>query len=97
MNAARLTDTHYAYTEANHVRRVEKRTTALGAEGEQLEVTETWLPAAPNEYARGRLKMKQSASGVQAAECGGMHREHGAAEACCALRRERGSFLVSLP
>ena len=53
MNAARLTDTHYAYTEANHVRRVEKRTTALGAEGEQLEVTETWLPAAPNEYARG--------------------------------------------
>ena len=53
MNAARLADTHYTYTEANHVRRVEKRTTALGAEGEQLEVTETWLPAAPNEYARG--------------------------------------------
>ena len=51
MNAARLTDTHYAYTEANQVRRVEKRTTALGAEGEQLEVTETWLPAAHNEYA----------------------------------------------
>lgn len=47
MNAARLADTHYTYTEANHVRRVEKRTTALGAEGEQLEVTETWLPAAP--------------------------------------------------
>ena len=82
MNAARLTDTHYAYTEANHVRRVEKRTTALGAEGEQLEVTETWLPAAPNEYARGRLKMKQSASGVQtvygyeaASQYGALYRE----------------------
>lgn len=67
INAARLTDTRYTYTEANHVRRVEKRTTALGAEGEQLEVTETWLPTAPNEYARGRLKMKQAASGVQTA------------------------------
>ncbi|WP_343020265.1 RHS repeat-associated core domain-containing protein [Akkermansia muciniphila] len=82
MNAARLADTHYTYTEANHVRRVEKRTTALGAEGEQLEVTETWLPAAPNEYARGRLKMKQSASGVQtvygyeaASQYGALYRE----------------------
>lgn len=67
INAARLTDTHYTYSEANHVRRVEKRTTALGAEGEQLEVTETWLPTAPNEYARGRLKMKQAVNGVQTA------------------------------
>ena len=82
MNAARLADTHYTYTEVNHVRRVEKRTTALGAEGEQLEVTETWLPAAPNEYARGRLKMKQSASGVQtvygyeaASQYGALYRE----------------------
>ena len=82
MNAARLADTHYTYTEANHVRRVEKRTTALGAEGEQLEVTETWLPAEPNEYARGRLKMKQSASGVQtvygyeaASQYGALYRE----------------------
>lgn len=64
MNAARLADTHYTYTEVNHVRRVEKRTTALGAEGEQLEVTETWLPAAQR-ICPGRLKMKQSASGVQ--------------------------------
>lgn len=66
-NAARLTDTRYTYSEGNHVRRVEKRTTALGAEGEQLEVTETWLPTAPNEHARGRLKMRQAASGVQTA------------------------------
>ena len=43
MNAARLADTHYTYTEANHVRRVEKRTTALGAEGEQLGADGLWL------------------------------------------------------
>lgn len=67
INAARLTDTHYTYQEAGHVRRVEKRTTALGAAGEQLEVTETWLPTAPNEHARGRLKMKQALDGLQTA------------------------------
>ncbi|MFR4417554.1 MAG: hypothetical protein ACLT8E_09405 [Akkermansia sp.] len=45
-------------------------------------MTETWLPTAPNEYARGRLKMKQSASGVQtvygyeaASQYGALYRE----------------------
>ncbi|MCD8062812.1 MAG: RHS repeat-associated core domain-containing protein [Akkermansiaceae bacterium] len=69
INAVKLTDTHYTYTEADHVRRVEKRTTALGAEGEQLEVMETWLPSAPNEHARGRLRMRQRVTGVQTICC----------------------------
>lgn len=53
-----LIQTLYTYTEENDVRRVEERTTALGAEGTRLEVTETWLASAPNPYARGRLKMR---------------------------------------
>lgn len=65
INAARLTETHYTYLEANHVRRVEKRTTALGAEGEQLEITETWLPSTPHQHARGQMKMKQAINGQQ--------------------------------
>lgn len=60
-----LWQTAYTYTEADHVRRVEKRTTALGAEGERLEVKETWLGTAPNVHARGRLKMTQGIDGVQ--------------------------------
>lgn len=60
-----LWETNYVYTEADHVRRVEKRTTALGAEGERLEVKETWLGTAPNVHARGRLKMRQGIDGVQ--------------------------------
>ncbi|WP_302014562.1 RHS repeat-associated core domain-containing protein [uncultured Akkermansia sp.] len=63
--AVDLWETTYTYIEENHVRRVEKRTTALGAEGERLEVKETWLGTAPNVYARGRLKMKQGIDGVQ--------------------------------
>ena len=60
-----LIQTLYTYTEENDVRRVEERTTALGAEGTRLEVTETWLASAPNPYARGRLKMRQGIDGVQ--------------------------------
>ena len=60
-----LNQTLYTYTEENDVRRVEERTTALGAEGTRLEVTETWLASAPNPYARGRLKMRQGIDGVQ--------------------------------
>lgn len=65
INAVRLKDTHYTYEEANDVRRVTKRTTALGAEGEQVEITETWMPSASNIHARGRVKMHQAVSGVQ--------------------------------
>lgn len=65
INAVRLKDTHYTYEEANDVRRVTKRTTALGAEGEQVEITETWMPSASNTHARGRVKMHQAVSGVQ--------------------------------
>ena len=60
-----LWETNYVYTEADHVRRVEKHTTALGAEGERLEVKETWLGTASNVHARGRLKMTQGIDGVQ--------------------------------
>lgn len=63
--AADLWQTACTYTEADHVRRVEKRTTALGAEGERLEVKETWLGTAPNVHAQGRLKMTQGIDGVQ--------------------------------
>ncbi len=65
VSALDLWETKYAYVEENHVRRVEKRTTALGAEGERLEIKETWLGTAPDIYARGRLKMKQAIDGVQ--------------------------------
>lgn len=47
------------------MRRVTKRTAALGAEGEQVEITETWMPSASNVHARGRLKMRQAVNGVQ--------------------------------
>lgn len=65
IKAVRLRDTHYTYEEANDVRRVTKRTAALGAEGEQVEITETWMPSASNVHARGRLKMRQAVNGVQ--------------------------------
>ena len=63
--AAELWRTDYTYIEENHVRRVEKRTTALGEENVRLEVKESWLGTAPNVYARGRLKMKQGMDGIQ--------------------------------
>lgn len=65
INAVRVKDTYYTYEEANDVRRVTKRTTALGAEGEQVEITETWMPSASNIHARGRVKMHQAVNGVQ--------------------------------
>ncbi len=63
--AAELWRTDYTYIEENYVRRVEKRTTALGEENVRLEVKESWLGTAPNVYARGRLKMKQGMGGIQ--------------------------------
>lgn len=63
--AAELWRADYTYVEENHVRRVEKRTTALGEENVRLEVKESWLGTAPNVYARGRLKMKQGMDGIQ--------------------------------
>ncbi len=55
----------YTYTEAGHVRRVEKRSTAAASSATQLMVTETWLATAPNSYACGRTKMTQAVNGVQ--------------------------------
>lgn len=65
VKAVRVRDTRYTYEEANDIRRVTRRTSALGAEGEQVEVTETWMPSASNAHARGRLKMQQAVNGVQ--------------------------------
>ncbi|MEG1601780.1 hypothetical protein, partial [Citrobacter sp.] len=65
--ATQLSRTDYTYSETNHVRRVEKRTVALGQTGTLLEVTETWLGTAPNPHARGRLKMTQGVDGIQTA------------------------------
>lgn len=63
--ATQLSRTDYTYSETNHVRRVEKRTVALGQTGTLLEITETWLGSALNPYARGRLKMTQGIDGIQ--------------------------------
>lgn len=53
----------YAYSVADHVKRVEKRSTANGTT--RLEVTETWQGSAENVHARGRMRMSQGADGVQ--------------------------------
>lgn len=53
----------YAYSVADHVKRVEKRSTANGTT--RLEVTETWQGSAENVHARGRMHMSQGADGVQ--------------------------------
>lgn len=53
----------YSYRVADHIKRVEKRSTANGLT--RLEVTETWQGDASNTYARGRSRMTQAANGVQ--------------------------------
>jgi len=60
-----MLDVAYTYSEANHVRRVEKRTTAAGAGGTRLSVEESWLADAPDAFAAGRPKMSQAENGVQ--------------------------------
>ena len=49
------------------MRRVEKRTTALGSGKTQFEATETWLGTAPNPHAQGRIKFHRDINGVQTA------------------------------
>ncbi len=53
----------YAYSETNAVKRVEKRSTANGLT--RIEITETWQGDAENIHARGRLRMTQTADGIQ--------------------------------
>lgn len=69
----------YTYSQADHVRRVEIRTTALETETVQLEVQETWLGSAPNSYAQGRTKMIQAVNGVQTHDEYAVTTQHGAA------------------
>ena len=58
-------DTEYTYIETADVKRVEVRTTAASGSAEHLTVEETWLAAASNVFARGRIKMRQDVNGVQ--------------------------------
>ncbi|MCC8148958.1 hypothetical protein [Akkermansia sp.] len=53
----------YSYHVENHVKRVEKRSTANGMT--RLEVTETWQADAENPHARGRVRMTQEVDGIQ--------------------------------
>lgn len=69
----------YTYSQVDHVRRVEIRTTALETETVQLEVQETWLGSAPNIYAQGRIKMTQAVNGVQTHYEYAATTQHGAA------------------
>ena len=55
----------YTYSEAEGVKRVEKRTTALGSQHTQLSILETWLDTGSNPYAQGRTRMEQGIDGVQ--------------------------------
>ncbi|MDO4818232.1 MAG: sugar-binding protein, partial [Akkermansia sp.] len=58
-------DAEYTYIETADVKRVEVRTTASASNAEHLSVEETWLAAAANVHARGRVKMRQDVNGVQ--------------------------------
>lgn len=53
----------YSYHVEDHVKRVEKRSTANGMT--RLEVTETWQADAENPHARGRARMTQEVNGIQ--------------------------------
>lgn len=66
-NATQYRRINYKYSTVNHVRRVEKRTTALGSDKTQFEATETWLGTAPNPHAQGRIKFHRDINGVQTA------------------------------
>ena len=68
----------YAYVEAVEYRRVEKRTSALGAADPRLEVEETWRGSCANVHARGRVKMTQNRLGVQTHYAYAATSEHGA-------------------
>ena len=73
-----LSRTDYAYVEAVEYRRVEKRTSALGAADPRLEVEETWRGSCANVHARGRVKMTQNRLGVQTHYAYAATSEHGA-------------------
>lgn len=66
----------YAYSEADAVKRIEKRSEANGLT--RLEVAETWQGNADNPYARGRLRMTQAVNGVQTWYDYAATTEHGA-------------------
>ena len=86
-----LDRTDYAYIEANHIRRVEKRITALGSPHTRLETTETWLGTAPNALDRGRTRMTQAIDGAQTWYAYAATAEHGAIYTVTAETRIEGA------
>ncbi len=85
-----LDRTDYTYIEENHIRRVEKRSTALGSPHTRLETTETWLGTAPNALDRGRTRMTQAIDGVQTWYEYAATAEHGAIYTVTAETRVEG-------
>ena len=85
-----LSRTDYVYAEEAEYRRVEKRTSALGAEGVRLEVEETWRGDCGNVHARGRVKMTQNVLGVQTHYAYAATSAHGALYSVCAETRIAG-------
>ena len=79
----------YAYSTADHVKRVEKRSTANGTT--RLEVTETWQGSAENVHARGRTRMSQGADGVQTWYDYAATTDHGALYSVTAETRVNGA------
>ncbi len=85
-----LSRTDYVYAEEAEYRRVEKRTSGLGAEGVRLEVEETWRGDCGNVHARGRVKMTQNVLGVQTHYAYAATSAHGALYSVCAETRIAG-------
>ena len=85
-----LSRTDYVYAEEAEYRRVEKRTSGLGAEGVRLEVEETWRGDCGNVHARGRVKMAQNVLGVQTHYAYAATSAHGALYSVCAETRIAG-------
>ena len=88
-----LSRTDYVYAEEADCRRVEKRTRAIGAEDERLEVEETWRGSCANVYARGRVKMTQDARGVQTHYAYAGTTQHGALYCVSAETKIAGEFV----
>lgn len=79
----------YTYSIANHVKRVEKRSTV--GDVTRLETTETWQGSAENAHARGRTRMNQGVDGVQTWYDYAVTTDHGALYSVTAETRVEGA------
>ncbi|MCH5285746.1 MAG: RHS repeat protein, partial [Akkermansiaceae bacterium] len=55
----------FSYSEANHLRRVVTEVSGAGSKLTRTGIVETWLPGAPQPYARGRVKLSVAENGVE--------------------------------